>query len=157
MCFFFFSPFEILRNVILLYSPQWERAVLGEKGVVGEFQGEIRKENAWEREQIPIKLISLLLWCMNAHTIMTALHVFLQCSALNGAKEAIAQTMLWESQWICIVQMDTGPSMFHKVVSVHINRSAHEIFKIYLFIEIFNALALFMLQEALRDFRPAIN
>lgn len=29
--------------------------------------------------------------------------------------------------------------MFHKVVSVHINRSPHEIFKIYLFIEIFNA------------------
>lgn len=42
--------------------------------------------------------------------------------------------------------------MFHKVVSVHINRSAHKIFKIYLFIEIFNAPALFMLQEAQRDF-----
>lgn len=48
--------------------------------------------------------------------------------------------------------MDTGPLMFYKAVSVHINRSAHEIFKIYLFIEIFNALALFRLQEAQRDF-----
>lgn len=94
---------------------------------------------------------------MNAHTIMTALHVFLQCSGLNAAKEAVAQDMLIESQCICIVQMDRGRLMFHRVVSVHINRSTHEIFKIYLFIEIFNALALFMLQEALRDFQLAIN
>lgn len=47
--------------------------------------------------------------------------------------------------------------MFHKVVSVRINRSAYKIFKIYLFIEIFNALALLMLQEAPGDCRPAIN
>lgn len=42
--------------------------------------------------------------------------------------------------------------MFHKVVSVHINRSAYEIFKIYLFIEIFSILTLFMLQESPGDF-----
>lgn len=48
--------------------------------------------------------------------------------------------------------MDTGSLMFHPVVSVHINRSAHKIFKIYLFIEIFNAPTLFMLQEATGDF-----
>lgn len=89
---------------------------------------------------------------MNALTLTTALHVFLQCSGLNTAKEVMAPAVPRESQCICIVQMDTGPLMFHKVVSVHINRSAHEIFKIYLFIEIFNALALFMLQEAQRDF-----
>lgn len=83
---------------------------------------------------------------------MTALDAFLQCYGLNTAKEAMAQAVLWERPWICIVQMDTEPLMFHKVVSVHINRSAHKIFKIYLFIEIFNAPALFMLQEAQRDF-----
>lgn len=74
-----------------------ERAVLGEKGVVGECQGEIREENAWEREQIPIKEISLLPWCMNELAIMTALHASLQCSGLNAAKEAMAQAVLWES------------------------------------------------------------
>ena len=62
----------------------------------------------------------------------------------------VAQAELGESQWICKVQMDTEPLMFHNTVSVHINRSAHEIFKIYLFIEIFNAAALFTLQEAQR-------
>lgn len=81
---------------------------------------------------------------------MTALHVFLQCSGLNAAKEAVAQAMLWESQWICIVQMDIGPLMFNKVVSVHINRSTHEIFKIYLFIEIFNT-RLFSCAKKLRE------
>lgn len=34
--------------------------------------------------------------------------------------------------------MDTGPLMFHRVFSVHINHSAHEIFKMDVFIEIFN-------------------
>ncbi len=76
---------------------------------------------------------------MSALTIMTALHVFLQCSGLNAAKEAMAQAAHPESQRIWMVQMDKGPLMFHTVVSVHINRSAHEIFKIDLFIEIFNA------------------
>lgn len=89
--------------------------------------------------------------CTNNHDSV------LHCSGLNAAKEAMARAALRESQWICIVQMDTGPLMFHKVVSVHINRSAHEIFKIYLFIEIFNAPTLFMLQEAPRDFQQAMN
>lgn len=39
---------------------------------------------------------------------------------------------------ISIVQMDTVPLMFHRVFSVHINHSAHEIFKMDVFIEIFN-------------------
>lgn len=69
----------------------------------------------------------------------------------------MTQAVLWESQWNCKAQMDAQMLMFHKVVSVHINRSADEIFKIYLFIEIFNAPALLMLQEVLRDCRPAIN
>lgn len=36
-----------------------KRAVLGEKGVEGECQGEIMEENAWEREQILIRPIFL--------------------------------------------------------------------------------------------------
>lgn len=98
VCYIFSPPFDILRSVILLFSPQWERerAVLGEKGVTGECQGEIREANARKKEQIPIKQISLLSWCMSALTIMTALHVVLQCSVLNVAKEAMAHAVLWK-------------------------------------------------------------
>lgn len=91
---------------------------------------------------------------MNAPTSVTASHVSPEC----GRRYSImARAAPRESQRICRVQMTVGPLMFHKAVSVHINRSAHEIFKIYLFIEIFNAVALLMLQEAPGDCRPDIN
>lgn len=155
----FCSPFEILCSVILLYSPQWKRAALGEKRISEEFWSEIKKENAWEREQIPVKQILLLPWCMNVLTITRALHVFLQRPGLNAAKEGHGTWQCSEkAMQIWILEMDTGPLMFHKAVSVHINRSAHKILKIYLFIEIFNMLALFRLQETQRFFfQPAIN
>lgn len=95
MRFFFFSFFHTLKSYAVFSSASHQRErervkeregeVLGEEGVVRECQGEIGEEHAPERERILIEQLSLLSLCVNAPTIMTALHVFspvfwLKCS-----------------------------------------------------------------------------
>lgn len=150
MQYFFFNFYAIF--FFFLLSAQWTRWMLGvERRASGEFRGNIR-EDANEREQILIRQISLLPWCMSAPTLMAALHGFLLCSGLNTAKGAVALSSAPRKPASRYSSDGQRTWMFHRLVSVHINRSAHEIFKIFLFIEIFNTTALFMLQESAGGF-----